>query len=308
MRTRRLLGAAALSTVVVVGLSGCMKIDMQLELNSDDTVDGTMIMAISKEMAEMMGQDPAALAEEMAGDLTPEEGDPGEYSQKPYDDGEYVGTEVTITGSSLEAMEGTTSETGELQIVRDGDEFVVSGEMDLSEEAMGGGGEDLGFDLSESFDVRIAITFPGKVSEHDGELSGNTVTWTPKFGEVTPVNARGSAVDGGGGGDLPIALIAGIAVAVLLLIGLVLFFVLRGRKKAAPAVATGYPTEGYAGYTPTAAPGETYAPAPPAQPTQAYPQTGYAQPTEAAPYTPPQTPPAPPAPPTPPAPPAPPAG
>src|SRR5665647_3205871 len=46
MRTRRLLGAAALTTFIAVGLTGCVKMDMQLDLQSDDTVDGTMIFAI----------------------------------------------------------------------------------------------------------------------------------------------------------------------------------------------------------------------------------------------------------------------
>src|SRR5665648_1063731 len=43
MRTRRLLGAAALTTFIAVGLTGCVKMDMQLDLQSDNTVDGTMV-------------------------------------------------------------------------------------------------------------------------------------------------------------------------------------------------------------------------------------------------------------------------
>src|SRR5665647_1939927 len=64
MRTRRLLGAAALATFVAVGLTGCIKMDMQLDLKSDDTVDGSMIFAISSEVAQMAGQDAATLAEQ----------------------------------------------------------------------------------------------------------------------------------------------------------------------------------------------------------------------------------------------------
>ena len=56
-----LLSAAALSTLVVVGLAGCMKVDMQMKLQSDNTIDGTMIFGISSAAAEMMGEDAASL-------------------------------------------------------------------------------------------------------------------------------------------------------------------------------------------------------------------------------------------------------
>jgi len=74
------------------------------------------------------------------------------------------------------------------------------------------------------------MTFPGKVIEHNGELSGNTVTWTPVYGEVNEFSARASAIDGGGGG-LSLPLLIGIIAAVLIALGLVLFFVLRSRGR-----------------------------------------------------------------------------
>ncbi len=284
MRNRRLLGAAALSTLVVAGLAGCMKVDMQMELQSDNTIDGTMIFGISSAAAEMMGEDAASLAEQMQSSVLPS-GEEGDYQQEPYDDGEYVGTKVTFTDAPIDSFASEGTESDSLQIVRDGDEFVVTGAMDLADTS----GTDLSAmpGLADSFDVKISITFPGKVSDHTGELNGNTVTWAPKYGERTEISARGSAVPGGGS-DLPIALIAGIAAAALLLIGLVLFFVLRGRRKAEPAVAAGYPTEGYVGYAPAP---EGFAPAAPVTP------EGYAPPA-------PPVPPAPAAPPAPPAPPA----
>ena len=269
MRTRRLTRAAALTTLVVVGLSGCMKVDMDMQLQSDDTVDGTMIFAVSRDLAEMAGEDPESLAEQMGADALPMDEGEGEFTQKPYDDGDFIGTEVTFSDVPLSsfAEEGTEES---LRFVREGDEFVVTGNMDMTDS---GGMEGLGAGMANSFDVQISVTFPGAVSEHNGELSGRTVTWKPVVGETNPINARGSAIDGGGDG-LNIALIVGIGAAALLLIGLVLFFVLRGRKKpAAPAVA-GYPTEGYAGYT---APAPGYAPQAPTAP-EGY--TGYAAPAQ----------------------------
>jgi hypothetical protein len=324
MRTRRLLGAAAL-TLAAAGLTGCMKMDMQFDLQSDDTVDGTMIVAVSTELAELTGQSPEDLADQMTSEMVPLDEGEGEWSTEPYDDGEFVGSEITFEGAPLASMaEGATDES--LSIVRDGDEFVVSGEMDLTDTT--GSAEDPMFaGMMDSFDIRIAVSFPGAVSEHNGELSGNTVTWVPVFGEVLEISARGSAIEGGGGSGLPWLLIGGIAVGLLVILGLVLFFVLRSRKSSTPAVAPGYPDPamgypaqpvdpGQPAWTPdTAAPPappvETYQPpVPPAAPPAAPPAPPAAPPAPpAAPPAPPAAPPAPPAaPPAPPAaPPAPPA-
>jgi len=210
-------------------------------------------------------------------------------------------------------------------VVRDGDEFVVSGTMDLTEAAMGAESVP---GIGDSFDIKIAMTFPGKVTEHNGELSGNTVTWTPVYGEVNEFSARASALDGGGGG-LSLPLLIGIAAAALLVLGLVLFLVLRSRKGGQPAeaVATAYP-EPATSYTPgqaqapyapvappmgaPAAPPMGAPPAPPAPPVEQAPPAPPAPPVEQAPPAPPappveQAPPAPPAPPVEQAPPAPPA-
>ena len=195
MRTRRLLGAAALSTALVAGLAGCVKMDMQLDLQSDDTVDGSILMAVSSALAEMSGQDPESLLGEMNADDMVDQG--AVTSTEPYDDGEYIGQTIHFEGESLESFSGGGDE--DLQIVREGDEYVVSGVMDLSDAAMGteGEGGEMFAGLMESFDVRVSITFPGAVSEHNGELDGNTVTWTPRVGETNEISARGSAIEGG---------------------------------------------------------------------------------------------------------------
>ncbi len=35
--------------------------------------------------------------------------------------------------------------------------------------------------IMDSFVAQVSVTFPGKVSEYDGELNGTTVTWTPEL-------------------------------------------------------------------------------------------------------------------------------
>lgn len=286
MRTRRLLGAAALTTLLAAGLTGCVKMDMQLDLQSDDTVDGSMVFAVSSALAELSGQDPDTLVEELQGEDLVDEG--SITRTEPYDDGEFIGSRIFFEGESLDSFSGAGG-TDELSIVRDGDEFVVSGRMDLSDTGMGAeeGGETLA-GLMEGFSVQIAITFPGAVSQHDGTLEGNTVTWQPQFGEVTEINARGSAIEGGGAG-FPLPLLIGIIAAVLVAVGLILFFVLRSRRNAtAPAAA------------PAGAYGAEFAPAPeaPGAPAPAPAPESAAPPAPPAPPAPEAAPPAPPAEPT----------
>lgn len=212
------------------------------------------------------------IAEEMSGDtFDMEEGTV--TSTEPYDDGEYVGQKITFEGETVDSFSGTTD--GELSIVREGDEFVVSGTMDLSEAALGtegAAGDEMMSGLMEGFEIQISITFPGSVSEHNGELDGNTVTWTPKYGEANEISARGSAIEGGGGSGLPLALLIGIGVAVLVAVALIVFLVLRSRKSsaaqpatagyapAAPAAPAAFAPDAAQGYAPTA----PTAPAPPA--------------------------------------------
>jgi len=57
----------ALVVLGVVALSGCFKLDMELELSSDDTADGSIILAVARDQAELFGGEDA-LREALAGE------------------------------------------------------------------------------------------------------------------------------------------------------------------------------------------------------------------------------------------------
>jgi hypothetical protein len=250
MRTRKLAGLTALAAMVAVGLAGCVKMDMSLDLQPDDTVDGSVTFAIDKSIAEMMGESPESLAESMRDDSV-DLASEFIVRTEAYDDGTYIGSTVYLEGSPLSEFQGGPDE---LSIVREGDEFVVSGRFDMGE-----GGDDFGMMPTDGFDITISVTFPGAVSEHNGQLNGRTVSWKPAMGEATDMQARGSAIAGGGDSGLPLPLIIAIAAALLVLIGLVLFFVLRRKSPQEPAAATAL-GDG----TAPAAPGPGAPPPPPA--------------------------------------------
>jgi MYXO-CTERM domain-containing protein len=81
--------------------------------------------------------------------------------------------------------------------------------------------------------LRLAITFPGPVQQQTGGvITGNSVTWTPVYGEKTEIQATGSAL-GDESGTAPVWIAIAAAVAVLIVV--VLLFVRRRRARSSPA-------------------------------------------------------------------------
>jgi hypothetical protein len=226
--------------VLVLALTGCFKVDMDLAVQGD-TVSGTAIMAVDRQVVEMSGTDPQDLIGE-AGSGFDVEG----VTSEPYDEGRWVGARYQFDRVNLDDF--NDDENGGLRIVHDvaAGTYEVIGVMDLS--------GDLGLDedtagqvpgldpeaLFESMEVRIALTFPGSIISHNGRLDGTTVTWQPPPGEVTEL--RAVANDGSGSSGTTSVVVAAIAAAVLALgIGAAVWAV-RRRRRAGAAVA---PTTGF---------------------------------------------------------------
>jgi hypothetical protein len=289
-RRARTAGRIGALVALVFLMTGCIKLNMNLGINSDNTVSGTVEFGVQKELLDLTGQN----VEDLLGSDAPFPSSAPGVTIEPFDDGEFAGQQFIFEDLPIEqfnsggvagASGATAGGAGDtLQIARQGDTFVVTGVLDLSSGlsgATGPFGGTGGAQFFESAEIRIAITFPGEVLQAPGgEIDGNTVTYVPEFGELLEINATGSAVDNGeaadvvGGSDsfLPLILIIG-GVALVLLI--VLLLVVRGRKNkgetpsgfgeagsaAAPVSAPpGAPTDG-----PPPAPPMPPAPPPPAE-------------------------------------------
>jgi hypothetical protein len=263
-RSKRSVTAAAIGLLSIFALSGCVKMDIALSVEGDK-VNGTMIVGVDKQILELSGQSEDELVDQLTEDVPDTEG----VTTEPYEDDTFIGTRFTLDDVSLDEFnnEGSTA-SDDLQITHDAGagQYKVSGVLDLSEAAGEGAAE-----LTENLDIKIAITFPGRVISHNGELDGTTVTWRPKAGDKLAIEATASD----DASSFNWLLVVGIAVPILLLIaGLVVWFLLRGRSSGgtpapgepAPAGCPGgavYP----AGPTyPGAAPTEPQFQAPPAWP------------------------------------------
>ncbi|WP_062210568.1 LppM family (lipo)protein [Demequina oxidasica] len=218
------LRVLVLSVVSVAALSGCMRMEMSLELSDHDTASGSYVMAIKEGAGEQLGatSDQEA-ADQLFGDLG--EGIEG-ASVTEYNEDGYIGTKATFEDQSFAAL---NLDSDDMRISREGDEYVVAGTYGSNESA------DLG-ELPDDAVATLAITFPGKVVETNGTVEGNTVTWDLKQ-DSDDLYARGAASPDSG---VPIWLWLAIGFVALVVIAGVVVLILGSRRS--PGSAASAPT------------------------------------------------------------------
>ena len=256
-RSARLTRAAA-AIALAAATAGCLKVDMSL-LVDGGTVNGTMIAAVDESAANLFGVDPEDMLEPDEQDFSTLDG----VTTAPYEDDDWVGVEYTFDRVDLDEFNRLGDADAEFpRIVHDPQagtyEFTLT--MDLTDFADTDdlpGSEDFPLDMSallEDVEVIVAITFPGEVTEHNGQLSGTTVTWEPTVGERNEMRALaldtppddsgapglglpGSGSGSGGSVSTLTALLVALGVLVLAAGGIGLWLALRRRPGAATATA-----------------------------------------------------------------------
>ena len=275
-RLGRFLGMGALA----LSLAGCFRVNMNVDVTPENTVSGTAVIAVDESLLELSGQSADQLFKDMdLSDL------PAGATMDRYQEDGFVGQTITFDEVPLAEFTGNNTLSGagggsgdELNIVRRGDEFHVTGAFDMSGPEFTG--TEVPEQFLESFEFKISITFPGEVKSATGAIDGNTVTWEPTFGENTRVEAVASAIPSASSPLLMILLIAAGA----LILGAIAFM-LTHRKTSAPATGwtengTTMPVEA----TPTAVPGSQIEPVAPPEPPP--PPAAPATPIEPAPFPP----------------------
>jgi hypothetical protein len=204
MRTRttpvRALATLGVTALLGAALAGCLKVDGDLSIEGD-ALSGTLVTALDKQAAEQLQLDPQDVFATENDQLTSLPG----VSATPYDDGPSVGTELTFDQVSLDDLNQLSEgDPDGLRIVRDqaAGTYQLSMVMDFAwiselEEDQAEQEVDVAA-LLAGFEVTVAVTFPGEVTQHNGELSGTTVTWRPQPGERTELRAVALGADRGG--------------------------------------------------------------------------------------------------------------
>jgi hypothetical protein len=253
-RAGRLLGGAAIALL----LAGCFRVNMDLEVAADNTISGAAVIAVDESLLQLTGQN----VDQLFADMDLSDLPPGSSAETYQEDG-FVGQKITFANMPLEEFAGNSTLSGsgsgeELNIVREGDEFHVTGGFDMSGQEFTG--TDIPQQMMDSFEFKISITFPGEVKSATGDIDGNTVTWEPTLGENTQVEAIASAIPSS---SSPLLMIVLIAVGVLVL-GAVVFVLTRRTRTATATGPMGFETIP-AGGTPSIA-AEDPAPAPQVEP------------------------------------------
>ncbi|WP_430868110.1 LppM family (lipo)protein [Demequina aurantiaca] len=207
---------AALATIVVVALTGCVRVQIDLTLTPEETVDGTMVLALQEGIGELLDTTDAQAAEQLFGE-TAQSLD--EASITKYSEDGYVGQKVSFQG---QPMGNFALDAGDFTISRDGDNYVVNGPVDPALAANGA-------NISDAAQMWLSVTFPGAVYEHNGSLEGRTVTWdlTQAPAEIHAVGAAQAT------SETPGWLPAAIGIALILAVAVVLVIALRRREPRA---------------------------------------------------------------------------
>ncbi|MDN4472292.1 LppM family (lipo)protein [Demequina zhanjiangensis] len=201
--------AIVVALVTTVALAGCLKVDFDLQLQPDDTVDGSITYAVAEGTGEAMSSEDEVYSDEDLLEMLFGDMDASEYANgalSDYREDEWIGKTISFEGEELAGFALDESSDG-LTIVREGDEFVVSGPYDSGDELTEG---------TEGAEMTLSITFPGEVSSHNGTLSddGRTVTWD-LLNAPDSLDARGSATEGGGSFPWLIVVLVLVGIAVI---------------------------------------------------------------------------------------------
>jgi hypothetical protein len=212
-RSRRIL--AIIGAVLVLALAGCVRFQADLRLNPDDTVNGTIIVAVVTDDDDQSREEAAAGADRIAEALLPNLRGADGVTASDYDQDQYIGTKFDMSNTPIDAFSGGGSD-GALTLTREGSEFAFTGTLDFTPDD---GETEIDPD-DDTSNITVAVTFPGEVSQHNGELEGTTVTWSGTLQSKIDMEARGSAV-----ATTPPAWLWVVAAGVTLLIVLVIVIV-----------------------------------------------------------------------------------
>lgn len=214
MPARRILAALLLLPTLTLALSSCFKLGADFKVNADDTIDGSMVFALSKALPAKDLKE----ANKSNGIFTTKP--PFAYDEKAYEDDKYVGTQVTFknvplaqwnelmaassesqnqSGTGQTGQDGTQAAGGSGEVFafkREGDTYRLDLNLDeqtkqLIKSSVSGG--------LPAPDIALTFEFPGKVTDSNGRIDGNKVS----FGiDDLPAYAVADAQPSSAGGGL----------------------------------------------------------------------------------------------------------
>jgi hypothetical protein len=233
-RTTRMTGLIGACTLAVLALSGCIRVDADLTVNSDATGSGTFAFELQKDAAGFLGiSDLDTFRSELVeGDLSDESGlGVFESCDASESDAAFVYS-CTFTDAAF-----TDPAEGPWTIAKDGDSIVFTMKSDSQGDATATESDDLLGDASLG-SINVDVTFPGAITAITGtggtKTSDTTATVSGSLTETIDVTITSEA--GSGGLAISALLVVLLAVAVIaLLVIVVVVLIMRRRGSSQPA-------------------------------------------------------------------------
>lgn len=211
--------AALLPLVVLLTalcLTGCVRLRATIAVSSDDHVSGELIVAALPGRDDDPGPQlnvPPTLASRVRA--------------QPYVIDGYTGSQLFFNGLAFDELRqlagsaSTSTSRYQLTLRRAGSVVALTGFVDLTQVP------------KDKTDVQVKMSFPAHVTSTDGNNDGDTVTWSPKPGQVTQLNAMVRYDDAGMGSWFGWAVLVAIGAGSVATFVAVLALVLHRRGVAA---------------------------------------------------------------------------
>jgi hypothetical protein len=185
----RRIQVALAAVSILLFTSGCMKVNMDLTVNKNDTVSGSVIIAFSNDaidLAKSMGSESALSTDSLIKEQ------PG-IKVEPFQDANYQGSKVTFEERPFDEF-STGTDADSLKFTRTGNIISVTGAIDMA------GDNPTLIDqvrtnpitsgLFAKSDISVSITMPGKITSTTGVIDGNTVTFKGELGDNIIIDAQ----------------------------------------------------------------------------------------------------------------------
>ncbi|SLN00799.1 EGFR-like transmembrane domain-containing protein [Brevibacterium yomogidense] len=240
----RPLAATALAAVLLVLLSGCVKLNADFQVDAEENLTGAMEILVDPVALEDMGSpDPSqelddAVQEAQSDPEVPE----GTTVERVDDEEGYIGMRVAfdaVPASEFQSGGGGLGDVGVegIQVESTDGEitFSMTNPLVAGMDSADPYGSTSGMPSARSMfdEAVVSVTFPGSVVSADGaEVDGSTATWNLREYDGDTLSATGEA------SSFPwvtVLIIAGVVVLLLIIAGVIVLLVVLRRKKARQA-------------------------------------------------------------------------
>jgi hypothetical protein len=250
----RFLRAAGALVASALLLTGCMRLNMSLTVNADDTIDGQLLLTAEKSILTTNGRTPQQGFADLRKNIPAMPPGPEEV----YEDAERYGTLIRYDHTPLSQFNSES-----IKLVETGGTYRFTLPLDptLYGNAAPSATPQSRDTFMKAMEFEIQVTFPGTVVDSNGTEVGRTVTWQIKAGQDKPEqlfatsdipSSAPASPAGGGHSGLPwLLIIAGAAIVAVAAVAVVaVFLLMRHSGPGAAAAEPGTAAEVSAGTTP----------------------------------------------------------